>query len=176
MKFVELPLHGAFAIEIERLEDSRGFFARTFCEEEFQKNGLVSRFVQSSLSYNVRRGTVRGLHFQQSPWSETKLVRCTSGSVLDVIVDLRAGSPTYLQSTAVELSAGRRTAIYIPKDFAHGFQTLTDDAELLYQIDTSFVASAAKGIRWNDPAIGITWPLPISVIAEKDTRFPDWTK
>lgn len=174
MLFKELSLAGAYLVELEPRADARGFFARTFCEDEFAAAGLVTRFPQASVSYNARRGTVRGMHFQAAPHEETKLVRCLAGAVYDVIVDLRPGSPTYRRSVGVELSAQNRLALYIPKGFAHGFQSLRDDSELLYMIDVGYVAGAARGVRWNDPAIDVQWPVPIEVIADKDNEFPDW--
>lgn len=174
MRFEELALKGAYLIKAEPVADERGFFARTFCTEEFAAHGLVAGISQTSISFNNRRGTVRGMHFSVAPHAETKLIRCTAGAVYDVIVDLRASSATYLSATGVELSAGNRQALYIPVGLAHGFQTLTDSAEVLYLIDTPYVASAARGIRWDDPAVKIDWPEPITVIAERDLQFPDW--
>jgi dTDP-4-dehydrorhamnose 3,5-epimerase len=174
LRFTELSLQGAYLVEIEPRNDERGFFARTFCEDEFAAAGLVTRFPQASVSYNARRGTVRGMHFQASPHEETKLVRCLAGAVFDVIVDLRPDSSTYRRSVGVELSAQNRTALYIPKGFAHGFQSLQDDSELLYMIDVGYIADAARGVRWNDPSIDVQWPDPIVVIADKDNGFPDW--
>jgi dTDP-4-dehydrorhamnose 3,5-epimerase len=172
--FKELDLIGAYLVDIEPRADDRGFFARTFCEDEFASSGLVTRFPQASISYNARRGTVRGMHFQAAPHEETKLVRCVTGAVYDVIVDVRPNSPTYLRSMGVELSAKNRSALYIPRGFAHGFQTLVDDSELLYMIDVNYVAEAARGVRWNDPSINVNWPDPIEVIADRDASFPDW--
>lgn len=174
MRFTELSLKGAYLVEIEPRSDERGFFARTFCEDEFAAAGLVSRFPQASVSFNARRGTVRGMHFQAAPHEETKLVRCLAGVVHDVIVDLRPDSPTYRRSIGLELSAQNRSALYIPKGFAHGFQSLADDSELLYMIDVNYVAKAARGVRWNDPFIDVSWPDPIVVIASRDNSFPDW--
>lgn len=175
MLFEELPLRGAYLVEIEARRDERGFFARTFCEDEFVTAGLVARFPQHSASFNRLRGTVRGMHYQADPHGETKLVRCTAGAVHDLIVDLRPGSRTCGRSFGVELSAGNRTALYIPKGFAHGFQTLQDDSELLYMIDVPYVAEAARGLRWNDPALDVAWPEPVAVISPRDLAFPDWS-
>jgi dTDP-4-dehydrorhamnose 3,5-epimerase len=172
--FKELDLTGAYLVEIEPRADERGFFARTFCENEFATAGLVTRFPQTSISYNARRGTVRGMHFQATPHEETKLVRCVTGAVYDVIIDIRPNSPTYLRSMGVELSAKNRSALYIPRGFAHGFQTLIDDSELLYMIDVNYVANASRGMRWNDLSIRIEWPDPIEVISDRDKEFPDW--
>jgi dTDP-4-dehydrorhamnose 3,5-epimerase len=172
--FHESPLAGAYRIQIEKRCDERGFFARSFCQEEFEEKKLISRFTQVSISFNIRRGTVRGMHFASEPHAETKIVRCTSGVIYDVIVDLRMESPTYLQTYGVELSADNRDALYIPIGFAHGFQTLREDSEVLYQIDKIYVAAAARGIRWNDPALTMNWPEPISTISQRDLDFPDW--
>ena len=171
----ELPLPGAYRVGIARHADARGFFARTACEDTLVARGLVGRFRQSSVSFNVRRGTVRGLHYALSPHAETKLVRCTSGAIHDVIVDLRQESPTYLRAVGVELSAENRDALYVPAGFAHGFQTLRDDTEVLYMIDRAYVADAARGLRWDDPMLDVTWPEPVTVIAERDRAYPDWT-
>jgi dTDP-4-dehydrorhamnose 3,5-epimerase len=172
--FKPLDLIGAYLVEIEPQADERGFFARTFCEDEFAAAGLVTRLPQTSISYNARRGTVRGMHFQAAPHQETKLVRCIAGAVYDVIVDVRPESATYLRSLGVELSAKSRSALYIPAGFAHGFQTLADDSELLYMIDVNHVAEAARGVRWNDPLLRVEWPDPIKVISPRDLKFPDW--
>ncbi|MGP0061587.1 MAG: dTDP-4-dehydrorhamnose 3,5-epimerase [Beijerinckiaceae bacterium] len=174
MHFEELALSGAYLIDIEPHIDERGFFARAFCQEEFTAQGLVAGFSQASISFNARRGTVRGMHFSVEPHAETKLVRCTAGAIHDVIVDLRPGSKTYLEALGVELSARNRRALYIPAGLAHGFQVLADETEVLYLIDIAFVASAARGIRWNDPAVKICWPEPISLISDRDLQFPDW--
>jgi dTDP-4-dehydrorhamnose 3,5-epimerase len=174
VRFEPLAIAGAYLIDIEAHADERGFFARTFCAEEFALHGLVARFAQISVSFNARRGTVRGLHFSIGPHAETKLVRCTAGAIHDVIVDLRPASPTYLKAVTVELSAQNRRALYIPSEFAHGFQALADDTEVLYMIDQPFVAENARGMRWNDPSILIEWPEPITVISQKDLQFPDW--
>jgi dTDP-4-dehydrorhamnose 3,5-epimerase len=174
VRFEPLAIPGAYVVEIEPHTDERGFFARTFCAAEFVGQGLAGHFAQTSISFNARRGTVRGMHFSAEPHAETKLVRCTAGSIHDVIVDLRPGSETYLHSAGIELSAQNRRAIYIPTGLAHGFQVLADSTEVLYMIDIPFLATAARGIRWNDPAIRIDWPEAISVISERDLQFPDW--
>jgi dTDP-4-dehydrorhamnose 3,5-epimerase len=175
MRFDELPLAGAFLVEVEKLLDERGFFARTFCEEEFAAQGLIMHFSQASVSFNLRHGTVRGMHFSVGPHAETKIVRCTSGSIQDVIIDLRRESKTYLQVFSVELSAKNRKALYIPVGLAHGFQTLEAGAEVIYLIDVPYAVEAARGVRWNDPAFDIRWPLDISIISERDLQFPDWS-
>ncbi|MGH1590632.1 dTDP-4-dehydrorhamnose 3,5-epimerase family protein [Methylobacterium phyllosphaerae] len=175
MIFEDLPFAGAYRIGLSPHADERGFFARTVCEDTLVKHGLVGHFKQSSVSFNLRRGTVRGMHYAIAPHAETKLVRCTMGAIHDVIVDLRWSSPTYLRSVGVELSAENRMALYIPVGFAHGFQTLQDETEVLYMIDRLYVAEAARGIRWNDPALDVVWPEPVTVTAERDLAFPAWT-
>jgi len=172
MKFLPTPLAGAWLVELERREEERGFFARTFCAEEFQATGLASSFVQCNISFNVQRGTLRGLHYQKSPAAEAKLVRCTAGGILDVIVDLRPDSSSYLQHFAVELNARNRLALYVPEGFAHGFQTLEDQTEVFYQMSTFYVPTLASGIRPSDPKLAIAWPLPVSRISEKDQQWP----
>ncbi|SEI12483.1 dTDP-4-dehydrorhamnose 3,5-epimerase [Methylobacterium sp. 275MFSha3.1] len=174
MTLEELPLAGAYRISLSPHTDERGFFARTVCEDTLATRGLVGRFRQSSVSFNLRRGTTRGMHYAIAPHAETKLVRCTMGAIHDVIVDLRRNSPTYLQSIGVELSARNRAALYIPVGFAHGFQTLQDETEVLYMIDRTYVAEAAQGLRWDDPALDIVWPEPVTVISERDLAFPAW--
>jgi dTDP-4-dehydrorhamnose 3,5-epimerase len=158
MHFVSLPLVGACVIELEPMPDERGFFARAFSADEFARQGLVSRFVQSGIAFNPRRGTLRGMHFQAPPHGEVKLIRCTAGAVHDVIVDLRADSPTFRQWASIELSGENRRTLYVPEGFAHGYVTLTDDAEMLYQMSVPHHAPAARGVRWNDPAFAIAWP------------------
>jgi dTDP-4-dehydrorhamnose 3,5-epimerase len=172
--FEELPLVGAYRIRISPHADERGFFARTVCEDTLAERGLVGRFRQSSVSFNHRRGTVRGMHYAAPPHAETKIVRCTAGAIRDVVVDLREGSSTYLRSFGLALSAENRDALYIPAGLAHGFQTLTDCAEVLYMIDRAFVPGAARGVRWDDPALDVVWPEPITVISERDLAFPAW--
>jgi dTDP-4-dehydrorhamnose 3,5-epimerase len=173
MIFKETGLSGAFALEPERIADERGFFARTFCAREFAERGLAARFVQASISFNARAGTLRGLHFQVPPHREVKLVRCTAGAVWDVIVDLRVGSPTRLSWFGAELSADNRTALYIPEGFAHGFITLADDSEVFYEMSEFYAPAAGRGLRWNDPALGIRWPAQPAVIAPRDATYPD---
>lgn len=164
----EIPIAGAFVLAPDLQEDERGFFARTFCREEFRNRGLENEFVQSSVSFNRRKGTVRGLHYQSKPYEETKMVRCTMGAVYDVLLDLRKESPTYRRWHAVELSAKNRLTLYVPKGVAHGFQTLLDDSEVFYQMSEYFHPECAMGIKWDDPALGISWPNPITVISERD--------
>jgi dTDP-4-dehydrorhamnose 3,5-epimerase len=172
MIFKETPLRGAYLVELEMLKDDRGFFARTFCAKEFHDHGLADVFVQCNTSWNARMGTLRGLHYQRLPSSEVKLVRCTSGALWDLIVDLRPESPTYLQSFGVELSARNRLALYIPKMFAHGFQTLEDQTEVFYQMSEPYVRELSAGLRYDDPKLGIRWPTTVSIIAEKDLTWP----
>jgi dTDP-4-dehydrorhamnose 3,5-epimerase len=175
MFFEKLSCRGVYIVDIEPHMDARGFFARSFCENEFAAAGLVSRFAQSSISFNQRRGTVRGMHFAAAPHEEVKLVRCTRGEIHDVIVDIDPGSATYLQSVSIQLSAENRRALYLPPGFAHGFQTLREETEVLYMIDQPFAPNAARGIRWNDSAIHVKWPEPVTEISQKDMEFPDWT-
>jgi dTDP-4-dehydrorhamnose 3,5-epimerase len=172
MKFQETPLKGAFTVDLDRIEDERGFFARSFCEREFAARGLESKFVQCNVSYNRLAGTLRGLHFQAQPHGEAKLVRCTMGAIYDVIVDVRADSTTYLKWFGAEISAQDRIALFIPRGFAHGFQTLVDDSEVLYQMSEFFHPESARGIRWNDPMLAIRWPLQNFTISEKDRTYP----
>ena len=175
MKFVPATLRGAFRIEREPIEDSRGFFARTWCAEEAAAHGLNSRVAQCSVSFNARKGTLRGMHFQIAPHQEAKVVRCTRGAMTDVIIDLRPASPTYKKWEAFELTEHNRTALYIPEGFAHGFQTLLDETEVLYQMSEFYAPGAARGVRWNDPAFGITWPLPNPILSPKDAAYADFT-
>jgi dTDP-4-dehydrorhamnose 3,5-epimerase len=172
MQFMATKLPGAFVLELQPMGDERGLFARTFCAREFIEHGLTSRLVQCSVSYNHRKGTLRGLHYQRPPQEEAKLVRCTAGSVYDVIVDLRPDSATYLQPFGVELSAKTRRTIFVPEGFAHGFQTLEDDTEVFYQMSEFYAPDLAAGIRHDDPKLGVTWPLPVSVLSEKDRSWP----
>ena len=172
MKFAETSLAGAYIVEPEPHEDARGFFARTFCAKEFGEKGLAGDFVQCSVSMTRERGTVRGLHFQLAPSAEAKLVRCTSGALYDVIVDLRPNSKTYLQHVGVELTARNRRALYVPEMCAHGFQTLDGDTEVFYQISAFYAPDLARGLRFDDPKLGIKWPLPVGTISEKDRHWP----
>lgn len=174
MIFTETKLAGAFVIELERRTDPRGFFARTFCQEEFEAHGLKTEVVQCNVSFNERKGTLRGMHYQATPFAEAKLVRCTSGSIYDVIIDLRPASATFKRHFAVELSAENRRMLYIPEDFAHGFQTLQDDTEVFYQMAQRYSAEHARGVRWNDPAFGIEWPEGERIIIERDGNYPNF--
>jgi dTDP-4-dehydrorhamnose 3,5-epimerase len=174
MRFTSTELSGVFVIEVEPRADERGLFARTYCREEFAAHGLCTEWVQCNVSFNARAGTLRGMHWQAPPHEEIKLVRCTSGSALDVVADLRSGSPTYRKWVAVELTATNRRALYIPDGCAHGFQTLVDGTELFYQMSAFYVPGAARGARWDDPALGIAWPpCGARVIAPRDLSFPD---
>lgn len=172
MRYERAELDGVVVVHPERHEDERGHFVRTFCTEEFSREGLVAAFPQSSLSFNRRAGTVRGLHHQLPPHGETKLVRCARGAILDVVVDIRPGSPTYRQWRGFRLTAANGLSLYIPDGFAHGFQTLEDDTEVSYSITPPYAPGTAAGLRWDDPAIAVQWPLPISTIAEKDRTWP----
>lgn len=172
MKFVETDITGAYVIEPEVLRDERGFFARTFCAREFTEHGLKPVVAQSNLSFNDREGTLRGMHYQLPPAAEAKLVRCTRGAIYDVIVDLRPDSPTYMSHVGVELSEENRAALYVPELFAHGYQALTDGAEVVYQVSEFYAPGHERGLRYDDPALGIEWPLPVSVISEKDRSWP----
>lgn len=172
MIFNETELQGAFVIEIDPHEDARGFFARTFCQREFAEHGLNPQIAQSNVAFNARSGTVRGMHFQFPPVAETKLVRVTRGALLDVIVDLRPESPTYLRNVAVELTADNRRALYVPERFAHGYQTLEDNTEAIYDMGEFYVPDAQSGLRYDDPQLDIGWPLAVSVISERDLEWP----
>jgi dTDP-4-dehydrorhamnose 3,5-epimerase len=172
MIFTETALKGAFIIEPEQLSDERGFFARTWCQKEFLNHGLNPNIVQCSISYNRKKGTLRGMHYQAAPHEETKLVRCTAGAIYDVIVDLRKDSSTFRKWISAELNEENRKMLYIPAGFAHGFQTLADNAEVFYQMSEFYTASHARGIRWNDPAFDIRWPFEVSVMSEKDEQIP----
>lgn len=172
MRYERLDLAGLVLVHPERHADERGYFVRVFCAEEFAREGLVTDFPQASLSFNHRAGTVRGMHFQLPPHSETKLVRCTRGAIQDVVVDLRPHSATFRQWRGFRLSAENGLALYIPDGFAHGFQTLADATEIAYSITPPFAPGAGAGLRWDDPALGIGWPLPVTVIADKDRTWP----
>lgn len=172
MIFHETKLKGAFIVELDRKEDDRGFFARAFCSREFEEHGLRSKVVQANMSYNHKKGTLRGMHYQVAPASEPKFIRCISGAIWDVIIDMRPDSPTYLEHIGVELSAENRRAIYVPDMFAHGNQALTDGAELLYLVGEFYTPGCERGVRYDDPAIGIKWPLPVTVISDKDRSWP----
>ncbi|MBL8025658.1 MAG: dTDP-4-dehydrorhamnose 3,5-epimerase [Fibrobacteres bacterium] len=171
MKITSTTISGVYTLEIEPVHDNRGFFARTFCMDELGKAGLVTSFPQCNVSYNAKKATLRGMHYQIAPFGETKIVRCTSGSVYDVVVDIRPSSPTFKKWYGVELSFENRRSIYIPEGIAHGFISLVDGAELLYMMSAKYQPEAARGVRWNDPAFAIEWPLTPSVIADRDNTF-----
>ena len=172
MRYTELSLKGAFVIDPEEIGDNRGFFARAFDAREFAQHGLDTAVAQCNISFNVRRGTVRGLHYQHPPHAEVKLVRCTRGSIFDVAVDLREGSPTRLRWEAVELTAENRRMLYIPKGFAHGYQTLEDATEVSYQVSEFYAPGSEGTVLWNDPAVGVAWPLGDVTVSEKDRSAP----
>jgi dTDP-4-dehydrorhamnose 3,5-epimerase len=174
MIFTETPLPGAFVLEPERLADERGFFARTFEAREFEARGLDSRVAQCSVSFNPRKGTLRGMHYQRPPFAEVKLVRCTRGAIHDVIIDLRSGSPTFRRHFAVALDPESRRMLYVPEGFAHGFLTLDDDTEVAYQMSQLYSAEHAAGVRWDDAVFGIEWPGKVAVIAERDRTYADF--
>jgi dTDP-4-dehydrorhamnose 3,5-epimerase len=176
MIFSETPLRGAFVIDLEPVRDERGFFARVWCQREFEAQGLDARLVQRSVSFNQREGTLRGLHYQAAPFEEVKIVRCIRGAIFDVIVDLRPDSPTLAQHFHVVLSASNRRMVYVPRGFAHGFQTLEDEAEVEYQMSEFYRPERARGVRWNDPAFGISWP-PVRdrIMSDRDQTYPDFT-
>lgn len=173
MRFTAGQLPGVVIVDIERLDDERGFFARTWCAREFGNHGLPDSLRQASISFNRRAGTLRGMHYQHPPSREGKLVRCVRGAVFDVVVDLRPGSPGFLRHESVELSADNRRAIFVPAGFAHGFQTLDDDTEVQYQMTDDYRADLSSGFRWNDPAVGIAWPLVPTVMSDRDRTYPD---
>jgi dTDP-4-dehydrorhamnose 3,5-epimerase len=175
MRFEDTDLPDACLIIPEPVRDERGFFARTFCAREFGERGLETNFVQHSISASTRKGTLRGMHFQTEPHGEVKIVTCLKGAILDVIVDLREGSRAFRKWQGFELTQENRHRLYIPKGFAHGFQTLTDDVEMLYLISAFYAPTAASGVRHDDPTFGIAWPLPVSVISDKDQAWPDFT-
>jgi dTDP-4-dehydrorhamnose 3,5-epimerase len=174
MTFTETPLSGAYLIDLEPRRDERGFNARAWCRREFEARGLVPDLMQANAIFNHRAGTLPGLHYQVEPAAETKIFRCIKGAIFDVIIDLREGSPTYKQWFGTELTAACRTMLYVPRGFAQGFITLTDDSELLYQVSAFYTPACERGVRYDDPAFGIEWPLQPSVVSEKDRRWPDF--
>ena len=174
MKFTETKLKGAFIITPDLIEDERGFFARAFCRREFEEHGLNPDLVQCNISFNKTKGTLRGMHYQAGPHAEVKLVRCTAGAIYDVIVDLRPESPTFKQWFSTELTEKNHQMLYVPEGFAHGYQTLTPQTEVFYQVSAFYHPASERGIRWNDPTFGIEWPLPVTVISKKDASHPDW--
>jgi len=174
MIFSPLPLEGAWLVDLDPHQDDRGFFARTWCSREFEEHGLDVRVVQCSMSRTLRRGTLRGMHWQAAPHEETKLVSCTRGTIWDVIIDLRLASPTYGRHHGVELDSVHRRSLYVPKGFAHGFVTLSDETDVFYQMSEFYTPGAGRGLRWNDPAFGIEWPIEEPVLNERDGSYPDF--
>jgi dTDP-4-dehydrorhamnose 3,5-epimerase len=174
MTFTETELKGAFVVGVRKIEDERGFFARGWCRKELEGAGLNPNLAQINLASSLKKGTLRGMHFQVAPDAEAKLVRCTRGSIFDVIVDLRPDSPTHGRWIGVDLSAENYLMLYVPEGFAHGYQTLTDDAEMYYMTSAFYAPSAARGVRFDDPAFGIQWPLPVAVISDADKRWPEY--
>jgi dTDP-4-dehydrorhamnose 3,5-epimerase len=172
--FIEIQLKGAYIIEPEKLEDERGFFARSWCEREFAAHNLNPRTVQCNISFNRKKGTLRGMHYQAAPHAEAKLVRCTRGAIYDVIIDLRPKSPTFKQHVAEVLTVDDHKMLYIPEGFAHGFQTLEDNAEVFYQISEFHAPECARGVRWNDPAFEIEWPISEPIMLKRDRNYPDF--
>lgn len=172
MRFIEVKFKGSFIIEPEPIEDERGFFARSFCQHEFAERRLNTKVVQCNISFNRKRGTLRGMHYQALPHEEAKLVRCTAGAIYDVIIDLREGSPTFKEWVGLELTRENRRMLYIPEGFAHGYQVLADNSEIFYQMSEFYNKEASRGIRWNDPAFGVTWPIDNPILSEQDRNIP----
>jgi len=175
MKFTETDLNGCYVIELEKISDERGFFARSWDKDVFEKNGLNSNLVQCNVSFNRKKGTLRGMHFQKPPFSETKLVRCTRGKIFDVVIDLRRDSKTYKKWISIELSANNHKMVYIPEGFAHGFQTLEDNSEVFYQMSKRYEKKYSSGLLWNDSAFNVKWPLEPTILNEKDKLYGDYS-
>ncbi|HTJ23518.1 MAG TPA: dTDP-4-dehydrorhamnose 3,5-epimerase [Gemmatimonadaceae bacterium] len=176
MIFSATPLAGAYVVDVEQRADDRGFFARTWCQREFADMGLSHDVVQCNLSHTTRRGTLRGMHWQAAPYGEAKLVRCTRGSIWDVIIDLRPDSPTYTRHFGVELTSVSARALFVPEGFAHGYVTLEDETDVFYQMSQFYEPSAARGVRWNDPAFGIAWPISDPLLHPRDAHYPDFVR
>ena len=174
MIFTETKLKGAYVLSIEKLEDERGFFARSWCRREFEKHGLNPQLVQCNISFNSHKGTMRGMHYQVKPYEEAKLIRCTTGSIYDVIVDIRPHSPSYKQYLGIALTPENHKMLYVPEGFAHGFLTLDDNTEVFYQMSEFYAPDHARGFRWNDPVFGIEWPANVQVISDRDRDYPDF--
>jgi len=174
VKFTPTAIGGVILIDLEPIEDERGFFARSWCDEEFAAHGLSTAVVQCNISFNHRRGTLRGMHYQRDPWPETKLVRCTRGAIHDVVLDLRRDSPTFRQWSSFELTETNRRMLFIPAGIAHGFQTLADSTEVFYQMGERYKPEAAAGVRWNDPAFAIEWPVADPILSERDAAWADF--
>jgi dTDP-4-dehydrorhamnose 3,5-epimerase len=172
MQFKDTGFSDLYLIELDLMRDERGYFARTFCVDTLNEHGLQSRYPQGGTSFNVKSGTVRGMHFQKPPHGEIKLIRCTRGAIHDVVIDIRPGSATYLKHYGVELAEGDGRELYVPDGFAHGFQTLRDGSEIHYMLSTRYVPEAASGFRWDDPAFALSWPMPITVISDRDRKWP----
>jgi dTDP-4-dehydrorhamnose 3,5-epimerase len=172
MQIHTTPLPGSALVDLKLLEDDRGFFARAFCRQEFIEAGLEPLVEQANISFNHKAGTLRGFHYQLEPNAETKLIRCYRGAIYDVIVDLRPESPTYLRWFGAELTEDNRTAMYVPRNFAHAYLTLTDKAEVIYQVSTPYTPGAERGLRWDDPALGVDWPIPPTIVSPKDSNWP----
>jgi dTDP-4-dehydrorhamnose 3,5-epimerase len=175
MIFIETKLKGAFIIELKPIRDERGFFARSFCQREFKEHGIDTLFVQCNISINRKKGTLRGMHYQIAPYEEAKFIRCSIGAIFDVIIDIRSNSNTYKKWVSVELTDENRKMIYVPKGFAHGFLTLVDNAEVFYQMSEFYTPGYGRGIRWNDPVFGITWPEEVNVISDQDKTYPNFS-
>ncbi len=174
MRFTETLLKGAFVIDLEKREDERGFFARAWCHKEFEAHGIYRLPVQANMSYNKKRGTIRGMHYQTTPNQESKLIRCINGAIYDVIIDLRKDSPTYKQWFGIELNAENRTMLFVPEDFAHGFLALKDHSEVMYQVSAYYNFESERTIRYDDPTFSIKWPIEVSVVSEKDIKTPNF--
>lgn len=174
MKFTETPLKGAFVIDLEKREDERGFFARAWCQKEFESNGIYRLPVQANMSYNKKAGTIRGMHYQAAPYQESKLIRCINGAIYDVIIDLRKDSPTYKQWFGIELNTKNRTMLFVPEDFAHGFLALEDHSEVMYQVSAFYNFESERIIRYDDPSFNIKWPIEVTVVSEKDITTPNF--
>ena len=176
MIFKTTGIEGAFVIELEKIQDHRGYFARTFCQKEFQAHGLCTSLVQANTAFTQRKGTVRGMHYQAAPYAEAKLVRCNRGAAFDVMIDLRPGSKSYCRWFGVELAADNHRMLYVPEGFAHGYQTLQDDTELFYLVSQFYTPQAEQGVRWNDTCFKIAWPIVANaLLSEKDRNWPDFT-
>jgi dTDP-4-dehydrorhamnose 3,5-epimerase len=173
--FAETPISGAYLVDIERVEDERGFFARTWCQREFESHVRNARLVQCNISFNRKKGTLRGMHYQVEPHAEAKLVRCSAGAIYDVIIDLRAESNSYRRWFGVELTGENRRALFIPEGLAHGFLTLRDDSEVFYQMSEFYDPACVRGVRWDDPAFGVQWPAAVTVISARDASYPDFS-
>ena len=172
MKFTQTSLSGSFVVDMDPMKDHRGYFGRAYCAKEFEANGISSKVVQANMSGTIKKGTVRGLHYQVPPASEPKFIRCVRGAIYDVIVDMRPESPTFLQHFGVELTADNHKAIYVPDMFAHGHQALSDDVEIFYLVGEFYTPGCERGVRFDDPAVGVEWPLPVSVVSDKDATWP----